>query len=82
MSNPTLNAIIANTALIESRLERASVLANAAHQAAKQGKQNLAVGTLVPLEQDLADAEALLKTIFVLHRSRPDTAESTNGAEV
>jgi len=76
MTSPTSNAITANIGLIEQRLFRASTLANAAHAAAKRGEQNLAIGTLLPLEQDLADAEALLRTVFVLHRSRPDTAQA------
>ncbi len=75
MTNPTFNAIAANIALIEQRLARASALATAAGQAAQQGQQNLAIGTLLPLQEDLADAEALLRTVFVLHRSRPDTSE-------
>lgn len=76
MTNPTSHAITANIGLIEQRLFRASTLANTAHAAAKRGEQNLAIGTLLPLEQDLADAEALLRTVFVLHRSRPDSVET------
>lgn len=73
MTNPTLAAIAANIALITQRLGGASTLARTAHEAAQRGEQNLAIGTLLPLEQDLGDAEALLRTILVLHRSRPDT---------
>jgi len=73
MTNPTLAAISATIALIARRLDRASTLARTAHEAAQRGEQNLATGTLLLLEQDLGDAEALLRTILVLHRSRPDT---------
>jgi hypothetical protein len=76
MTNPTSHAITANIGRIEQRLFRASTLANAAHEAARRGEQNFAIGTLLPLEQDLADAEALLRTVFVLHRSRPDTTQT------
>lgn len=75
MSTRTLDAIIANTALIEARLSRAAALAKAAHAAAAQCKQNLAIGTILLAQDDIAEADALLKTILVLHRSRPDTAE-------
>ena len=76
MTNLTSHAITANIGLIEQRLFRAPTLANAAHAAARRGEQNLAIGTLLPVEQDLADAEALLRTVFVLHRSRPDTTQA------
>jgi hypothetical protein len=71
-TNPTLNAITANTALIKSRLMRASALVAEAHEAALRGEQNLAVGTLTAIGQDIADTQALLKTVFVLHRSRAE----------
>jgi len=71
MTTPTAQAITANIAIIENRLTHAAVLASSALKAAESGAQNLAIGTLLPVEQDLADAEALLKTIFVLHRAEP-----------
>lgn len=67
-------AIHANIALIEQRLRRALALAVDAKTAAARGEQNLAIGTLLPVEGDLADAAALLKAVFVLHRSRSDAA--------
>jgi len=70
----TIDAIHANIALIEQRLRRALVLAVDAKNAAARGEQNLVIGTLLPMEHDLADAAALLKAVFVLHRSRVDTA--------
>lgn len=72
MTNSTLKAIAANTSLLVDRLERATALARAAYEATQQGEQNLAIGTLLPAQEDLADADALLRTIFVLHRSRAD----------
>ena len=82
MINPAFNAIATNILFIESRLARASLLANSAHQAAQQGKQNLAIGTLMPLQHELADTEALLRTVFVLHRSRADATEGPMNPQV
>ena len=75
MTNPTRDAIRADIVLMEQRLRRALALAVEARSAICQGEQNLAVGTLVPLQEDIADADALLKTVFVLHRSRRDASE-------
>ena len=76
MTNPTLKAIIANASLLVDRLERATALARDAHNALRQGEQNLAIGTLLPAQEDLGDADALLRTIFVLHRSRAGITKS------
>ena len=70
----TVDIIHANIALMEQRLRRALALVVEAHQAASRNEQNLAIGTLLPAEQDIGDAAALLKTVFVLHRSRADAA--------
>lgn len=70
MSNTTLDTIAANMKLIEARLQRAHSLARDALAAIDDGKQNLAIGTLLPMQEDLADADALLKTVLLLHRSR------------
>lgn len=69
----TVDAIYANIALIEQRLRCALALVVEARQAASRIEQNLAIGTLLPVEHDLGDAAALLKVVFVLHRSRTDT---------
>lgn len=69
-----IDAIHANIALIEQRLRSALALAVEAKNAAARDEQNLAIGTLLPVEGALADAAALLKAVFVLHRSRPDAA--------
>lgn len=79
MTTPTIEAIRSNITLIEERLRRALSFATEARIAIHRDQQNLAIGTLVPAEQDLADADALLKTVFVLHRSRPDTAPLFEG---
>lgn len=74
MSNSTQDTIRSSIALMEERLQRASTLASMAHDAMKRGEQNLAIGTLLPVQQDFAELDALLKTVFLLHRSRNDSA--------
>jgi hypothetical protein len=69
MSNTT-DAVHANMALLEERLRCALALAIEARAALARGEHNLAIGTLLPAEQDLADANTLLKTVFVLHRAQ------------
>jgi len=70
----TVDAIHANIALMEQRLRSALALVVEARQAASRNEQNLAIGTLMPAKQDIGDAAALLKTVFVLHRHRSDAA--------
>lgn len=65
-----IDAIHANIALMEQRPGCALALVVEARQAASLNEQNLAIGTLLPAEQDIGDAAALLNTVFVLHRSR------------
>lgn len=64
-----IDAVHANMALLEERLRCALALAIEARAALARGERNLAIGTLLPAEQDLADATTLLKTVFVLHRA-------------
>jgi len=64
----THDAVYANITLIEQRLRRALALAVEARAAMSEPKHNLAIGTLLPMQQDLTDVNALLTTIFVLHR--------------
>ena len=71
MSNTTLDALTANITLMEARLQRAHSLALDALAAIKDGKQNLAIGTLLTMQEDMADTDALLKTVLLLHRARP-----------
>lgn len=70
MSMTTLDTIAANIALIEQRLSRAHDLAREAVAAIADGDQNLAIGTLLPVQQDLADTDALLRAVLVVHRAR------------
>lgn len=77
MSNETSPAINANITLLEARLRRAVNLVAEARDAASRGEMNLAIGTLMPAEEDINDAVALLKTVLVLHRSRHDTERVT-----
>jgi len=67
----TTDAILANIALLEERLRCALAMTVEARAAIARGERNLAIGTLLPAEQDLADASTLLKTVFVLHRAAP-----------
>ena len=71
MSNTTLDALTANITLMEARLKRAHGMARDALESIKDGKQNLAIGTLLPMQEDMADTDALLKTVLLLHRARP-----------
>jgi hypothetical protein len=70
MPNRTLDTISANLTLIEARLDRAHGLARDALAAISDGNQNLAIGTLLPMQDDLADTDALLRTVLLLHRAR------------
>jgi len=69
----TTPAVLANMALLEERLRCALALTVEAHAALVRGDRNLAIGTLLPAEHDLADASTLLKTVFVLHRAASRT---------
>lgn len=68
MNSATNDAVYANITLIEERLRRALSLAVDARAAMSERKQNLAIGTLLPMQEDLSDVNTLLETIFVLHR--------------
>lgn len=70
MTNTT-HAVLANVVLLEERLRCALALTVEARAALMHGDRNLAIGTLLPAEHDLADASTLLKTVFVLHRAEP-----------
>lgn len=64
----TNDAVYANILLMEERLRRALSLAIEARDAMADNKQNLAIGTLLPMREALTDLDALLQTVFVLHR--------------
>lgn len=71
MTNVTLEAITASLSILVGRLQRAAALAQDAYTAATQGEQNQAIGTLLPAQEELEDATALLRTVLVLHRAGP-----------
>ena len=59
-----------NLAVLSVQLAEASRIADEAHKAHVDGQNNRAVGTLVPLEQILADCCCLLRAGLVLHGLR------------
>jgi hypothetical protein len=73
MTNP--NCTTSLLMLLDQKLFAANNVVRCAYEAALTGEQNLAIGTLIPIQHDLADAETLLRTVFVLHRASRDTAE-------
>lgn len=75
MSSPTQDTIRSSISLMEHRLLRASTLVSMANEAIKRGEQNLAIGTLFPLQHDFAEVDALMKTVLLLHKSRSPKSE-------
>ena len=73
MTNP--NCTTSLLMLLDQKLFTANHVVRCAYEAALNGDRNLAIGTLIQIQNDLADTEALLRTVFVLHCSRRDTAE-------
>ena len=68
MSTTVTNAIAANLAALVLSLGRARETALHAADANCTGNRNLAIGTLLDLEQLLPRAEALIGAIMALHR--------------
>ena len=65
-----LNAAIeVNLAALVDGLERAAVLADMARKAMRDDHRNLAIGTVLPLEQELPILVGLLTAILALHRT-------------
>jgi hypothetical protein len=64
-------AISATVAALGNILQEASTLALSADDALKAGNRNLAMGTLLSLEEMLPTAQALLQASLVLHRRNP-----------
>lgn len=75
MNSATNDAVHANITLIEQRLRRALALAVEARAAMAERQRNLAIGMLLPMQEDLTDVTALLQTIFVLHRHAGQTRQ-------
>ena len=66
----TLDCLAVNVYALEIRLRTAVDLLVGAREALTEHRQNLAIGTLLPLEQLLPEASALMATILLLHRSQ------------
>ena len=70
MTPRVLNAAIeANLAVLADGLARSAVLADMARKAIHDEYRNLAIGTILPLEQELPVLTGLLTAILALHRS-------------
>lgn len=67
-SDVTEAAIAANLSALADGLQRAGTLADTAHKAMAEGYRNLAIGTVLPLEQELPTMTGLLTAILALHR--------------
>jgi hypothetical protein len=68
MSTHIRDCIDANLVLLAERLSEAFITARDAQEAMDDGDRNRAIGTLLPLDEELRIAVALLQTIFTLHR--------------
>lgn len=66
--NITHAAIEANLAALADGLTRSSTLTDMARQAMAKGERNLAIGTVLPLEQELPTMTGLLTAVLALHR--------------
>jgi hypothetical protein len=71
MTESTLNknALTATIISLGHTLARAMVDATTACQGLENGNRRAAVGAVIPIEQALKDARALLDTIFILNRN-------------
>jgi hypothetical protein len=68
MTNAIQTAIAANLAALSERLTEAAALAKEAQEAMEQGKQNLAIGTVLDFEKRLPETQALFAAAMALHR--------------
>ncbi len=68
MNTPTTDAVYGHILLIEERLHRALAHTTEARDAMRRREANLAIGTLLPMQEDVTDVSTLLKSIFILHR--------------
>lgn len=68
MTTTTDTAITANLAALAEGLREAATLATSATAAMHADSHNLAIGTVLPLEQDLPTCVGLLTAILALHR--------------
>jgi hypothetical protein len=65
------STIAATVTSLRDILQEAATLALSADAAIAAGRRNLAIGTLLPLEQLLPAAQALLGASLTLHRREP-----------
>jgi hypothetical protein len=61
-------AIYANLSALAARLAEAANLSAEAAVASKRGKQNLAIGTALPIDDLLSQSKALYDAVIALHR--------------
>jgi hypothetical protein len=66
----TDQSVTSNLRLLQLKLALAEWRTADALGAAQTGKHNLAIGTIIDLEQLLPEIEALYKTVLLLHRGR------------
>ena len=73
MNTSTTDTVYGHILLMEERLQRALAATTEARDAMRRREANLAIGTLLPMQEHVTDLDTLLKSIFVLHRhaSRP-----------
>jgi hypothetical protein len=65
----THTAIYANLSALADRLAEAARLSADAAAAIEDGKQNLAVGTALPIDDLLSQSKALYDAVIALHRN-------------
>lgn len=70
MPEPTVTdaAIAANLAALAEGLFRTSKLADEAYHAMQNSERNLAIGTILPLEEELPVLQGLVTACIALHR--------------
>jgi len=61
--------------VLAQHLRAASQAATSAYEAARDGNQNLAIGTLLPAERLCTEANALLRVVLSLHAHMRDTRQ-------
>jgi len=62
------NSIATLITILDQHLSEASGTVQEAHEAIIAGEQNLAIGTLLPVERVCEDALAMLRVILSLHQ--------------
>lgn len=73
------NPVTALLMVLDQQLMSASHSAKCAYEAAIRNEMNLAIGTLLPAQQQIYEAAALFHTIVSLHRDA--RSKPTGGAQ-